>query len=86
MTQFADDTTLILYGTINSLQASLNTLEIYENISELKINSEKTKLVWIGSRKNYKDKLPVKNDLEWGNTQFTLLGITFSTEIKEMEN
>ena len=24
--------------------------------------------------------------MEWGNTQFTLLGITFSTEIKEMED
>ena len=43
LTQFADDTILILDGTINSLQASLNTLEIYGNIYGLKINSEKTK-------------------------------------------
>ena len=43
LTQFADDITLILNGTIDSLLASLNTLE------------------------------------------FTLLGITFSTEINDME-
>ena len=85
LTQFADDTTLILDGTIDSLRASLNILEIYGSISGLKINSEKTKLIWIGSRKNYKDKLTVDNNLNWGDTQFTLLGINFSTEIKDME-
>ena len=41
LTQFADDTTLILDGTIDSLRASLNTFEIYGSISGLKINSEK---------------------------------------------
>ena len=80
LTQFANDTTLILDGTLNSLQASLNTLEVYGSISGLKINSDKTKLIWIGSWKNY-----IRINLEWGITQFTLLGITFSTEIKDME-
>ena len=41
LTQFADDTTLFLDGTKESLQASLNTLEIFGSLSGLKMNSEK---------------------------------------------
>ena len=40
--QFADDTTLILDGSVNSLQAALNILELFGDISGLKINTEKT--------------------------------------------
>ena len=51
LTQFADDTTLILDGSQHSLQSALNTLEIYGNLSGLKMNKEKTKVIWI-RRKN----------------------------------
>ena len=40
-TQFADDTTIILDGTSKSLQATLNILEIFGEISGPKMNSEK---------------------------------------------
>ena len=39
--RFADDTTNILDGTEDSLQVTLNVLEIFGNISGLKINAEK---------------------------------------------
>ena len=39
--QFADDTTLLLDGSRDSLQAALNTLEIYGNISGLRVNTDK---------------------------------------------
>ena len=42
---FADDTTLILDGSQQSLQAALNTLEIFGNFSGLKMNKEKQKLL-----------------------------------------
>ena len=45
LTQFADDTTLILNGTTSSLQATLNTLEIFSTLSGLKVNMEKTHIV-----------------------------------------
>ena len=48
-TQFADDMTLILDGSQSSLQAALNTIEVFGSFSGLK--KSKTKLVWIG-RKN----------------------------------
>ena len=84
LTQFADDTTLILDGTKHSLQSALNTLEIFGNLSGLKMNREKTKVIWIGSRKHCKDKLNVSAKLEWDNTEFTALGITFSTNLNEI--
>ena len=48
LTQFADDTTLILDGTKSSLQAALNILKLFGNLSGLKMNAHKTKLIWIG--------------------------------------
>ena len=81
LTQFADDTTPILNGSQHSLQSALNTLEIYGNLSGLKMNKEKTKVIWIGQKFFSKDKLIVTTNLEWGCTNFTLLGIEFSTNL-----
>ena len=51
LTQFIDDTTIILDGSQPSHQAALNILEIYGNYSGLKMNKEKkTKVIWIGKR------------------------------------
>lgn len=84
LTQFADDTTLILNGSLKSLQAALNTLEIYGSFSGLKINKDKTKLVWIGKKKHCKDKLATTPPLNWGSTQFELLGILFHVDLNKM--
>ena len=54
ITQFADDTTLILDGSQNTLLAALNVLEVYGNMSGLRVNMDKTKLVWIGKKKEFK--------------------------------
>ena len=56
-TQFADDTTLILDGTRQSLVSALNTLEIFGSISGLKMNTDKTKIIWIGKQKYSNEKL-----------------------------
>ena len=61
MTQFADDTTLILDGITNSLEAALNILEIFGSISGLKVNTEKTQIVWIGKKKTLKKKIACKS-------------------------
>ena len=82
LTQFADDTTIFLDGSQGSLQATLNTIEIFGNISGLKMNTEKTKLIWIGRKKYSKEKLKTSFNLHWGNTTFTLLGIQFSVDLQ----
>ena len=66
LTQFADDTTLFLSGKKESLQAALNILEIYGSISRLKINKDKTKIIWVGCKKHSKDKLSINANLNWG--------------------
>ena len=50
ISQFADDTTLILDGSKSTLLAALNVLEVFGNMSGLKVNMDKTKLVWIGKK------------------------------------
>ena len=51
ITQFADDPSIFLDGTEGSLRQALNILEIYGNYSGLKMNKDKSELVWIGSKK-----------------------------------
>ena len=84
MTQFADDTTLIMDGSQHSLQSALNTIEIYGSMSGLKMNKEKTKVIWIGRKRHSKEKLDVSVKLEWGSTKFTLLGIELSTNLSDI--
>ena len=45
MVQYVDDTTIILDGSRDSLQATLNVLEIYGSLSGLRVNTEKTKII-----------------------------------------
>ena len=84
LAQFADDTTLILDGTLHSLQSALNTLEIFGTLSGLRMNKDKTKLIWIGRKKLAKEKLNVSENLTWGETQFSLLGLEFSTSLEKI--
>ena len=48
------------------------------------MNTEKNKIIWIGLKKHSKDKLEVSTELDWGITEFTLLGIDFSVNLNDM--
>ena len=82
--QFADDTTLILNGSDQSLQAALNTIEIFGSFSGLKMNTTKTKVISIGRKKHSRDKLNVTSKLEWGTNSFKLLGLQFSVDLEKI--
>ena len=85
ISQFADDTTLVLDGSQKSLISALETLEYYAQISGLRINNSKTKLIWIGSKKHSKEVFhDVRWSLDWGSTHFNLLGIDFSTNLNDI--
>jgi len=84
LSQYADDTTIFLDGSETSLQSTLQTLNKYEKFSGLKINSQKTKVVWIGSMKNSKQILCSDFKLDWNPTNFKILGIEFSLNLQEM--
>ena len=82
ITQFADNTTLILDGSRESLVATLNTLEIFGSMSGLKVNTNKTKLIWIGKKCHSKDKINTTCISAQGATDFNLLGISFLTDLE----
>ena len=52
VSQYADDTTLILDGTEESVRASLLLIKAFGDISGLRLNNKKTEALWIGSRRN----------------------------------
>ena len=72
ISQYADDTTLILDGQDVSLHAALKTLEIYGTVSGLKVHTDKTQIVWIGKKEHAKEKIDTVKNLVWGNTDFNL--------------
>ena len=77
ITQFADDRTLILDGSSSSFKAAQNMLEIFGSYSGLKVNTNKTKVIWIGREKFCKVKLQV-------SFNFNLLRIIFSIDLTEI--
>ena len=81
LSQFADDTVLCLDGEENSFKAAINTLENFSSISGLKINNEKTQIMWIGSRKNSNMKYMRDRNYTWDPGIIKILGINFSTDL-----
>ena len=79
VSQYADDTTLILDGTKPSLERSFLLLDIFAKLSGLKVNLEKTEALWIGSFKNRTDKLAIKQNIKWTYRKVKSLGVWFST-------
>ena len=84
ISQFADDATVILDGSDDSLNHTLEELEKFSKISGLKINYDKTQIVWIGSKKYSSDTIKTKWKLSWGEDTFKLLGINFNTDLDKM--
>lgn len=84
LSQFADDTSLILDGTEESLRESLCDLDWFGKVSGLNINFSKTQVVWIGSQKYSDQELCQERKLSWGSTSFKLLGIHFDVDLGKM--
>ena len=84
ISQYADDTGIILDGSRESFCAAFDTLDTFENLSGLKINSEKTNIVWIGSKKYSQEVFHHRLKFNWGTTNFNLLGILFSVDLERM--
>ena len=48
------------------------------------MNKDKTKLIWIGSKINSKSRIDTNPEMLWGENEFTLLGIVFSTDLNNI--
>ena len=87
LSQYADDTTVILDGSDKSLEETMCTLENFKKMSGLKINVQKTSAVWIGASKNNDQQMCPHLNLDWKlNGTFDMLGVTFSTNLSDMIN
>ena len=84
ISQYADDTSFTLDGSKKSLEETLKLLIFFSKISGLCINIEKTKVIWIGRKKNSNTRYCEEYKLEWNPKTFTLLGIKFSVNLHEM--
>ena len=57
ISQYADDTTLILDGSEKSMQQSFSLLDSFASISGLRVNYEKTEALWIGAMRFQRRKI-----------------------------
>ena len=83
VSQYADDTTLILNGSQSSVERSFLLLDAFAQKSGLKVNYEKTEALWIGTHRNRTDKLPIKRNIKWPFQKTKALGVWFSTAEEE---
>ena len=84
LSQFADDTTIILDGSEKSLTAAIQTLDSFARLSNLKVNSSKTRAIWIGCKKFSGETFSHRLKLNWTQTNFDILGIKFSCNLDTM--
>ena len=80
LSQYADDTTLILDGSHESLLSSLAMLEDFSKVSGLRLNDKKTEALWIGASIG-NDKIQLfGKELKWPKDKVKSLGLWISTD------
>lgn len=83
--QYADDTVLFLDGSEKSLKSALDLLFQFSKFSGLKPNISKTKAIWIGSKIN-SNTMCSDTGLQWTTEPFTILGVTYTANLKAWNN
>jgi len=66
LSQYADDTTMILDGSQASLERSFALLDCFGQLSGLRVNCEETEVLWIGSKKGSNQITCPEKNLKWG--------------------
>ncbi len=78
ISQYADDTTLILDGSERSLSEALKVLDSFSKISGLRLNKKKTEALWIGSNVGKEEVICKEHNFNWQNLKVKALGVWFS--------
>ena len=76
LTQYADDTTLMVSEDLESVRNVINVLRWFKTVSGLEINNEKTKVVRIGASRGSSVSWQGKFGFKW-TTTFEILGIHY---------
>jgi hypothetical protein len=89
LSQYADDSSLILDDNPKSLDQSLFIFNKFSECAGLRVNFDKTEAIWLGSRRSCHEQLLPDKHLSWNfSGKFKLLGISFnlSESDKTLEN
>ena len=86
LSQYADDTTLILDGTKSALESSLDVIGKFSKISGLKLNNKKTEALWIGSKARSPEVLCPEKGFKWQQIKIKALGVWLSIDPEETAN
>ena len=73
---------MILDGGKTSLERCLQVLKLYAYTSDLCINVDKTKVIWIGSEKNSEQVFCEELNLCRDNSEFTVLGVKLKQNMR----
>ena len=71
---------MILDGSKKSFTSALLDLEVFGEISGLRLNSKKTEILWIGACTGRQDKLCPEKDLKWVTDKLKALGEWISSD------
>ena len=80
LSQYADDTTLILDGSKDALETSLDVIGKFSKISGLRLNNKKTEALWIGSKARSQDIMFPEKGFRWQHLKIKTLGVWLSIE------
>ena len=69
---------LFLDRSSDALNCTLIELDKFANVSVLKINFDKTQVVWIGLKKHSTRAIKTKWKLSWESSKFKILRIIFN--------
>ena len=73
LAQFADDTQLLLNGTNQSLNESITMLEVFETISGMKVNFDKSEIAKLGCLKN--EEYHLRKEVKFTDRSLKILGV-----------
>ena len=78
VSQYADNSSIVLDDNPQSLQKSLLVLSLFSEYFGLKVNLDKTEAIWIGSKHGSGEEYFLQNNITWNHTgRFKLLGIKY---------
>ena len=83
ISQYADDTTLIINGSKEALLSALKMLDDLSKVSGIKLNDRKTEALWIGSRIGNDKMILPGRDFKWPISKVKTLGLWLSTDSEE---
>ena len=86
LSQYADDTEFILEGDKKSFETCIEVIIRFGKRSGLFMNSGKTSVIWLGSKKNSDVRYLQHLGMEWNPHKFRVLGVWFTNDLNNCEN